>query len=114
MQIAGGANPLVDNFPSLEIELGADYLTGVVFRQGFPEIPLADFETSLTIRAKYREQAQAIGAHGTPGQRAAAFRYGAHKDFDELNRDFRQANDYFQSNVYNDIVWAPAAAQGKQ
>lgn len=82
------------------IELGADYITGIVYSRKFKHFELSQFQTSLTLIGAYQEDAAA--AHGTPAQRTSAFRLGAF-DFDQKGSDIRNASNFFQAKLYAQI-----------
>ena len=74
LESIGSSSKLLDKYSMLQIELGADYMTGIVaghYLQGArPKV----FQDNLELVGLYREDDS--GAHGTPNQRNAAFRLG--------------------------------------
>lgn len=102
MEMAGGLVPLREEFESRRVELGADFLTGIIFKQALSHVNLNTFQTNLAVIGKYRERDDR--AHGTPEQRTGAFRSGVFMQFDDINRDMRKANLHFQRNVYGRVI----------
>lgn len=87
---------------SRRIELGADYIAGVVFAQIIAEsgeIRANDFQNDLNLIGLYYEAAQ--NAHGTPEERTAAFRYGLKDGRDGI--ELSGIHQYFQDEVYGQI-----------
>jgi hypothetical protein len=103
-ELAGGMANLFLTTRSLQRELGADFLTGVVFKNA-SRVDGATFQTTVALMALYREKDE--NAHGTPVQRNAAFRSGAYLKFSEFDRDFKRANQEFQDNRYALIAANP-------
>jgi hypothetical protein len=103
MEVAGGLEALRRKHNSKQIELGADYLTGIVFGQALSHLELKQFQHNLSLIGLYVERSEA--AHGTPDQRTAAFRFGVNVKFvEDLKSDFRFASEYFFDNVYGTIM----------
>lgn len=102
IETAGGLSALRAQRRSKEIELGADFLTGVAFSQVLPSADLDEFQHSLSLIGAYVELDPE--AHGTPAQRTAAFRTGVFLSFDRVNWDFRQADKYFHTDVYGAVA----------
>lgn len=99
MQTYGGLNGLVAAYPERQrIELGADFLAGVAFRNYIHEGDRGRFQHNLNLIGRYYEDAS--DAHGTPEQRTGAFRTGYFVRYDELQRNVRAAHDLFQSDYY--------------
>lgn len=101
MEIAGSLQALQRN-PSRKIELGADYLTGIVFVQHLSDIGYNEFQHNLSLIGLFVELDAT--AHGTPAQRTAAFRFGANLKFEEMDRSIRRAYEEFLSDAYGQIV----------
>lgn len=101
MEIAGGLDPLRDAFTSKRVELGADFLAGIVFSNSLLHIDINRFQHNLSLMGQYVELD--VDAHGSPSQRNAAFRTGAYWNFDAWNRDIRRVNNEFQQNHYGKI-----------
>ncbi|GAB3359215.1 hypothetical protein GCM10027430_30780 [Lysobacter tyrosinilyticus] len=101
MQIAGGKDALRQARSPLKIELGADFVTGIVFREKLSQRPWGEFQNNIKLTGLYRERA--YDAHGTPAQRSAAFRFGLHFPFSEDVPDVRIASSYFMDVMYDDI-----------
>lgn len=100
MEIAGGLTALRQT-PSKKIELGADFLTGIVFSRELPKAGLDEFQNNLSLSGKYVELE--VGAHGRPDQRAAAFRTGAYWKCDAGKCDMRSLLDKFNWDLYAPI-----------
>lgn len=101
LQLSGSYAKLTHSYSMRRIELGADYLTGVVIRNYLNSSNPTQFEHNLQLVGKYRETD--TEAHGRPEQRVAAFRYGFHLPFEEFKQDLRLANREFQRNRYGDL-----------
>lgn len=101
MEIAGSLQAL-QRSPSRKVELGADYLTGIVFIQHLSDIGYNEFQHNLSLIGQYVEMDAT--AHGTPAQRTAAFRFGANLKFEEVDRNIRRAYEEFLSDSYGHIV----------
>jgi hypothetical protein len=102
MEMAGGLEPLRTAFISKKIELGADYLAGLVLSSVAKNTDANAnlFQHSLFLMGVYVELD--ADAHGTPSQRTAAFRYGW-INLDKVEADMRKASEYFQANFYATI-----------
>ena len=97
----GSLKELFYKFPNgvKEIELGADFLTGIVFEESNGKFPKNLFQTNFSLSGLYFEQNE--DAHGTPSQRAAAFRLGYFytPKFDNLG----EAMETFHADVYGSL-----------
>lgn len=111
MQAAGGHGAALTDARNemRRVELGADYLTGLAFfslKNASSRFGSGQFHHSPELMGLYKEIS--ADAHGTPSQRAAAFRYGfVNKDG---QNDLRAAHSYFQNNLYADILRDGAVA----
>jgi hypothetical protein len=101
LEAAGGYRGGLERLTSKRIELGADYLTGIVFSQVLQDLELGEFQQNLALMGGYYETDEE--AHGTPGERDRAFRRGLRLPFGSMKRDYRRANEDFQANVYGEI-----------
>jgi len=98
MERAGGLGKFIADYPdSKRRELGADFLTGVVFKNASFQAN-QDFQTNLDLIGKFREMRK--NAHGTPAQRASAFRIGVYLDYGAFGNSMDKANTEFQENRY--------------
>ena len=102
MEMAGGYRPLRDAFISKRIELGADYLTGIIYSNYLKNNNINQFQHHLSLLGQYLELDE--DAHGTPSQRSGAFRFGLFFDFTTVDRDIRKASENFQFDVYGQII----------
>lgn len=101
-QAAGGIGKLKEVMPaSSRRELGADFLTGVVFAQASKQSNLR-FQTNLDLSGLFNEPT--VDAHGTPAQRGDAFRMGRYLKFQEVGNDVGSAHIEFQENRYATIT----------
>ena len=100
IQIAGDKDALRLKRP-IKIELGADFVTGLVFREQLNQLASGEFQNNIQLTGLYREDE--MDAHGTPAQRTAAFRYGLHYKFSEDVPDVRTASSYFMDVMYDDF-----------
>lgn len=81
------------------IELGADYLVGIVFKLGLPDERLARFEQNIELAGIYIPAGNSsINKHGNPSMRVQAFRLGVHTKKKET--DIKLIHQDFQDNVY--------------
>lgn len=103
LEAAGGPAQLRSEYKlSKRIELGADYLTGVMFAKYFPDAELKLFSQNLALMGLYYEPNDR--AHGTPVERDSAFRMGAFLKPDEIDPDLRKAGAMFQRKMYDKLV----------
>jgi len=88
---------------SRRVELGADFLAGVVFAN-YLSVGNLKYQNSLELVGRYREDS--FAAHGTPGQRNAAYRLGAYFLLNQPNfpLDLPKLHLDFQENGYADVV----------
>jgi hypothetical protein len=91
---------------SARIELGADFLTGIIYRRHTerlgienPQRNLRQFQHSLDLLGSYRTDQ---GSHGEPVHRVNAFRHGFFMQ--DLHRGLWDMHSYFQSDIYGQIV----------
>ncbi len=103
-ELAGGIAKLRLETISLQRELGADFLAGVIFKNA-SNVEAVKFQTTVALMSLYRELDE--NAHGTPVQRNAAFRSGVYLKFSDFDRDLKKANDEFQQNRYATIALRP-------
>lgn len=104
MQSAGGFEAALKaaQKQNRRVELGADYLTGLVFSQlqsTSPRFNTAQFQHSLSLIGLYDESE--VEAHGSPEERTAAFRYG-YVNHDRQS-ELLSAYAYFQANLFAQI-----------
>jgi hypothetical protein len=96
MKMVGGYNRLIEKWPSINRELGADFLAGLSLRAALPKQRTRAFQHSLGVTGRYREPT--ADAHGTPGQRTAAFRNGFFMDLAEHENSVSNASVHFHAN----------------
>ena len=84
------------------IELGADFLTGVIFANFLKNVDINKFQHNLNLIGLYNDIPET--AHGTPEERIGAFRRGVHLPFENFSRQFRNVNKEFQDNVFGEIT----------
>jgi hypothetical protein len=87
---------------SLQVELGADFLAGLLYGQLFEKRSPMEFENNLQLLARYWEDS--YEAHGTPNQRAMAFRMGYYFKFDQSGSDYGQALINFNDALYGQVA----------
>ena len=102
MEMAGGYRILRDTFITKRIELGADYLTGIIYSNYLKKNDINQFQHHLSLMGQYLELDE--DAHGNPSQRSGAFRFGLFFDFNTVDRDIRKASENFQFDVYGQII----------
>jgi hypothetical protein len=97
---AGSMAALKRSLESRQIELGADYLVGLIAgRAG--GIKLAQFQANVNLVGRYRESSD---EHGTPVQRSYAFRYGFFFDKNHGGQTFDEAYAKFGDDFFTEIV----------
>jgi len=84
---------------SERVELGADYLSGVVFRRALAEINRGAFQLNSNLIGSYRTDTADL--HGSPEERTAAFRTGYYQD--SAPADLRVAEQSFQDDSFGRI-----------
>ncbi len=102
MERTGGLQALRQKLVSKRVELEADFLSGAVFAQTLKHASLNQFQHNLSLIGQYVELS--TEAHGTPEQRTSAFRRGVFFDFETAKRGMRVLSEYFQANIYGQIV----------
>jgi hypothetical protein len=102
IRAAGGWDELSERYSSRRIELGADYLAGILFRRVLPQISRNEFQNHVQLNGLYRERSDR--AHGTPMQRTAAFRIGVVGWKERPGITLPEASEDFQENVYARVV----------
>jgi hypothetical protein len=95
-----GMAKLKSQLESKRRELGADYISGIVFKN-YSEVGKIHFQSNMSLIGRYRETP--ASAHGTPSERNQAFRRGVYIKFDEFKSDLKQAHTFFQDNIYGEI-----------
>lgn len=89
----------MQRLPTLQIELGADFLAGVLYRQIFQARSIMELQNNLELLARYGES-----THGEPHQRNAAFRFGYYLKMEQLDHDYDQALQYFYDSFYRQLA----------
>lgn len=103
MQLAGGPRQFdLEEEDSLHTELGADFIAGIVFTAEFAAVYRGEFENNLQLAGRYDEHPD--DAHGTPSQRAAAFRRGLYFHFRQDVPDVHTAAGYFKEVVFDEVA----------
>lgn len=98
----GGTRKTKDTDYRARIELGADFVAGIVFKAEAGRLQGNDFENDVQLAGRYLEARD--DAHGSPSQRGAAFRYGLNFHFTPDVPDVQTASRYFGDVLYDDIV----------
>jgi hypothetical protein len=101
MEMEGGLSELRQKYSSKRVELGADYLAGLIFSQVLRDTDINQFQHNLSLIGLYVELD--ADAHGTPSQRVGAFRLG-YINFDAVEPDMRKASRNFQANYYGHVI----------
>lgn len=97
---AGGLAALQDKTSSDRIELGADFMAGVLaFRVG--SLTPDSFQTNAEVVGRYRETSD---QHGNPVQRTMAFRYGYFYDRNNAKKELSAAYADMQGEFYQQLV----------
>lgn len=82
------------------IELGADFLSGVIFKNYLHDNNLRDFQNNLALVGDYNASSRLW--HGTPAARDAAFRSGFFYNLD--GHSLADAHEEFQRNLYATVM----------
>jgi len=102
LEISGGYRNLSNLYSPTQIELGADYLVGIVFKLGLPTESTAQFERNIELAGIYMPARNASkNKHGNPSMRVQAFRLGVHTNKNETK--IKSIHQDFQDNVYGTI-----------
>lgn len=101
LEASGGFSNLHNSYSSNQVELGADYLVGMVFNTALPDEPLARFERNMELAGIYIPPDNSHNSHGAPSKRIQAFRLGV---FSKANKpNIRAMHENFQDNIYGTI-----------
>ena len=95
---AQGLESLRKNYESRRIELGADFVSGLVFAKALKNQDIKDFLLNLNLIGSYRQRE--VETHGTPEQRSNAFRLGAFLKYPYNELSIPKSEQYFQENDY--------------
>lgn len=98
LERAGSMQALRASQSSRQIELGADFLAGVILRNATRGLGPGVFHISLDVMGKYYEDDH--DAHGTPEQRVEAFRRGYFLLYANVGGDMPSAGRYFDEEVF--------------
>lgn len=102
-EMAGGLQAARTLFGSTKkLELGADFLTGMLFSQVLSQFSYNEFQHNMMLTGRYFEAR--AEEHGTPANRTASFRFGAFLKNEKLVRDISSANSHFRENLYAEVV----------
>lgn len=102
LSAAGGLTALrveLEQSPD-RVELGADFIAGILFRRNIDRIDRAWFQNSMELLGNY--QISGLFSHGTPEARMAAFRNGFY--FVPTPGGLAAAHQKFQDDRYPEIV----------
>jgi hypothetical protein len=103
---AGNKYKLLAQFPkessSRHVELGADFLAGVVLKEFNSASMLNEFQLNLYLIGKYHEDQST--AHGEPQDRQNAFRLGYFLRDSKFTGPVSAANTYFQDELYGQFL----------
>lgn len=102
IRASGGMDQLVERYESRRIELGADYLAGILFRSALPGSHRNDFQNHVHLNGLYRESP--VRAHGSPVQRTNAFRLGVVGLTEPAGTTLAAASVHFQEDMYARVV----------
>jgi hypothetical protein len=102
LQDAGGLESLQHKLSSLRIELEADFLAGVIFKNFLTDSNAESFHTNLDLIGKFREFDSS--KHGTPAQRASAFQRGLNLRFSDYKMNMRALHAKFQNDIFGEIL----------
>lgn len=97
MRLAGGLQNLRDSNNPRAIELGADFLSGILFRTTLKHLPGNEFENSLSLVGSYDPKKK---SHGLPNHRQQAFRLGFIGKYPHDELKLNESWNYFRENDY--------------
>ena len=97
-----GLESLRKNYESRRIELGADFVAGLIFATALKDADIKDFLLNLNLIGSYRRRE--VETHGTPEQRSSAFRRGAFLKYPYDELPISKSERYFQENDYARIL----------
>ena len=106
MEAAGDSRALHASFnheASKHIELGADFMTGVLFKKLFPATQTREFEQNTILFGQYVEDTK--NAHGKQSERNAAFLRGFNANLETLGDTARKIHETFQRKIYGQITF---------
>jgi hypothetical protein len=104
IKVAGGMEALQNSYinRSKELELEADYISGVVFSSDLISFTINDFQHGLPLMGRYRELSHE--AHGKPEERTSAFRLGLFLVSREGPHTIDDAMKKFREGIYEEIT----------
>ncbi len=101
LEASGGFKGIDALYSRNQVELGADYLVGIVFNTSISDEPLDRFERNIELAGIYIPSNNSHNTHGNPSKRVQAFRLGV---FSETNGpNIRAIHENFQDNIYGTI-----------
>src|SRR5690606_38242874 len=104
---------LKNNRSSLSIELGADFISGIVYKLSKQGININTYQQNLTLRGRYKECN--TDAHGSWLQRTNAFRTGAFLPPKASSIIWDNVDKYFVSAVFDKVIsLAPLPPEARQ
>lgn len=102
IELSGGRGELLDKREILSIELGADFLSGIVFALTKSLDKLSIYETNLHLVGLYQDDKK--NAHGTWEQRTIAFRKGAFLKPNPTQVSPPDADAAFESKLFKEVL----------
>ena len=102
MRAAGGVENLRRMYESRRVELGADFVAGLLYATALQGTDIKDFLLNLRLIGGYL--ARDVESHGTPEQRTGAFRRGAFLQYPYNELSIPKSEKYFQENDYADLL----------
>ena len=106
---SGSIEALKEKNKIIEIELAADFISGVVFAKTQNIANINAYQQSLALVGLYQESMD--DAHGTWAQRVTAFRYGA---FYDSSKSLLEAEAKFRKSLLNDVLALAAPRKGRE
>lgn len=102
MRAAGGVENLRRIYESRRVELGADFVAGLIFATALKGDDIKDFLLNLRLIGGYH--VRDVESHGTPEQRTGAFRRGAFLQYPYNELSIPKSEKYFQENDYANLL----------
>ena len=102
LEASGGIQALMASLQnsSDRVELGADFVAGILFRRLMGHLDRQEFIQSLDLVGDYRSGA--LDSHGSPEARTAAFRLGFH--YQDTGGPLKAAHRHFQQEQFGYVV----------
>lgn len=102
IELSGSIEEMKSKRENINIELAADFVSGVVFSRTGKKQGINNYQQNLSLVGMYKEEA--VSAHGTWAQRTIAFRRGVFLKPDPEPIGIRNADSVFQADIYGALL----------